>query len=278
MNQPCVSNLPFRHVPASRGVTWWGDGWRSFLRAPWAWLGLSLAFLAVTLVLQTLPMSGLLTQWLNLPLLALGAVFASVLQRRWWRARSITPVGLAADPDNEGALGESSRHWASRMGPLLVASLLVIALVVLAGLVVVLLAGGLFGFGLMRPQALEQLFREPAMAMAAGMGLRIGVGLLIGLLVLLVLFLASTLLWFVGTLVALGGVGPWDAIGLSVRAALHNIGALMVFTLLLIPFGILAMIPMGLGLLVLLPVLSGASYASFDDVFGASPEAAPELT
>ena len=269
--------LPYRHVPASRGVTWWGEGWRSFLRAPWAWLGLSLALLVGSLVLQMFPLGGVLIQWLNLPLFALGAVFASVLQRRWQRSTTITPSGQVVDPDNEGALGESSRQWGSRVGPLLLASLLVIALVLLAGFVLVLVAGGLFGFGLMRPAALEYLFNGSPMAIIAGMGLRMGAATLIALLVLLLLFLASALFWFVGTLVALGGMGPWAAVRLSARAALRNIGALVVFTLLLVPFGILAMIPMGLGLLVLLPVLSGASYASFDDVFGAPAAASPGL-
>ena len=268
----------FRHVPASRGVAWWGEGWHSFLRAPWAWLGLSLGLFVISMLLHLFPLGGVLTQWLNLPLFALGAVFASVLQRRWNDQRGITPPGQLAEPDNEGAFGESSRRWGSRLGPLMLASLLVLLLIVLAAVLLVLVFGALFGFGMFSPHAFEQLFQGSPGAMMAGMGMRIGMVMGLGLLVLLLLFLASAVFWFVGTLVALGGVGPWDAIRLSTRAALHNLGALLMFSLLLVPFGILAMIPMGLGLLVLLPVLSGASYASFDDVFGASPEAAPELT
>ena len=270
-------NQAFRHVPASRGVTWWGEGWRSFLRAPWAWLGLSLALFIISMLLHLFPLGGVLTQWLNLPLFALGAVFASVLQGRWNYQRGITPPGQVAEADNEGAFGESSRRWSSRLGPLMLASLLVLLLIVLAAVLLVLVFGAIFGFGMFSPEAFEQMFQGSPGAMMAGMGMRFGLVLGVGLLVVLLLFLASALFWFVGTLVALGGVGPWEAIRLSARAALHNIGALLVFSLLLVPFGILAMIPMGLGLLVLLPVLSGASYASFADVFGAPSRAAPEL-
>ena len=278
MTPPNFSQFSFRHVPASRGIGWWGEGWRSFLRAPWAWLGLSLGLLLISLLLRLFPMGGLLTQWLNLPLFALGAVFASVLQRRWRYQSGITPPGMVAEADNEGAFGESSRRWGARLGPLLLASLLVLLFIALAVLLLVLMLGALFGFGLFSPEALEHMFRGSPGAMMAGMGMRIGMVMGLGVVVLGLLLLASVLFWFVGTLVALGGVGPWNAIRLSARAALNNLGALLVFSLLLVPFGILAMIPMGLGLLVLLPVLSGASYASFDDVFGASPMAAPDLS
>ncbi len=263
-------DLPYRRVPASRGLAWWGQGWRSFLRAPWAWVGLSVALLVGSMLLHLLPLlGGLVAQWLAMPLFTLGAVFASVLRRRWQRARSITPEGLAAEADNEGALGESSQQWGARIGPLLLASLLVLvaagALVLLLGL----LLAALFGVGLLRLESIGHMMAASPAAVLAGVGMGAGALLLAALLVLLALFVCSVAFWFVGTLVALGGVAPWSAVRLSVRAAFANLGALLVFSILLIPFSILAMIPMGLGLLVLLPVISGASYASYDDVFAA---------
>ncbi len=263
-------DLPYRCVPASRGLAWWGQGWRSFLRAPWAWVGLSVLLLVGSMLLHLLPLlGGLVAQWLAMPLFTLGAVFASVLRRRWQRARSITPEGLAAEADNEGALGESSQQWGARIGPLLLASLLVLiaagALVLLLGL----LLAALFGVGLLRLESIGHMMAASPAAVLAGVGMGAGALLLAALVVLLALFVCSVAFWFVGTLVALGGVAPWDAVRLSVRAAFANLGALVVFSILLIPFSVLAMIPMGLGLLVLLPVISGASYASYDDVFAA---------
>lgn len=276
MIQDSLSQPAFRHVPVSRGMAWWVEGWRNFLRAPWAWLGLSLVLFVVSALLHLLPFGGVLSQWLTLPLFALGAVFASVLRQRWQQQRRITPPGQVAEPDNEGAFGESSRRWSARIGPLMAASLLVLLLIILACLLLALAFGLVFGFGLLSPQAVEQWFQGSPGAMMAGMGMRIGLMLGLGLCVLVLVFLASTLFWFVGTLVALAGLRPWAAIRLSARAAMHNIGAILVFSILLVPFSILAMIPMGLGMLVLLPVLSGASYASFDDVFGAGAEAPRE--
>ena len=271
MNPTVMQDLPYRHVSASRGLAWWRQGWRSFLRAPWAWVGLSVALLVGSMVLHMLPLGGAVAQWLAMPLFTLGAVFASVLRRRWARARSITPEGLAAEADNDGAFGESSKQWGSRLGSLLLASLIVLLAM---GVLVLLLALGLaalFGVGLLRLEAIGHMMEASPGAVLAGLGMGAGALLAAGMLVLLVLFLCSVAFWFVGTLVALGGVAPWVAVQLSVRAALANLGALLVFSVLLIPFTILAMIPLGMGMLVLLPVISGASYASYDDVFGAAP-------
>ena len=258
----------FRHVPAGHALDWWAEGWRAFRRAPLAWLGLSVALLVVLALASVLPLGGLLRQGLLAPLFALGAVFAALLQRRWRGAPRDLPAGLVAEAANEGALTESARLWAARIKPLLIASLLVLLLGGAFDLAFVALSATLLGVGLAGVGALSVL--------GGGVGLIAGAGALAGgmvmlmLLGLVALLIVNIAFWFVGTLVALGGVGPWDAIVLSLRAALANVGALALFSLLLVPAAMLALLPKGLGLLVLLPVLSAASYASFDDVFGAA--------
>ncbi len=269
MNAVPPSFPPYRRVPASHGASWWAQGWHSFMRAPWAWVGLTAALLAGGLILHLLPLGGALAQWLSMPLFTLGAVFASVLRRRWARARSITPEGLAVGADNEGAFGESSHQWSSRLGTLLVASLLVLLSILAVLLVVGLALSLIFGVGLLHMEAIGHMMEASPGAVMAGIGMGAGAMVLGALLVLVALLVCSVAFWFVGTLVALGGLGAWDAIRLSARAAFANLGALVVFTLLLFPLSIVATIPAGIGWLVLLPMISGASYASYDDVFGA---------
>ena len=239
----------FRHVPAGRALHWWAEGWLGFRRAPWAWLGLSVALLAVLAVLGLMPLGRMLAQWLSLPLFALGAVFAALLQQRRRGAPRDLPAELVAEVANDGAFADSARQWRARIKPLLLASILVVLLGGGFGIAFVALTATLFGVGLAGVGALA--------ALGGGVGL-------------IALFVVSIAFWFVGTLVALGGAEPWEAIVLSLRAALANLGALALFSLLLLPAAMLALLPMGLGLLVLLPVLSAASYASFDDVFGAA--------
>ena len=261
------ADIPFRRVPAGQALAWWGEGWKSFLRAPLSWTGMSLAMLVLLLVLRALPLGGLLSQWLSLPLFALGAVFAAFLHKRWTQARTITPQGIPVEPEVEGTFSESAQYWKTRIGSLLLASVLVLVLGGAFGAVLVLGLGALFGVGLASMGALSHLM-TPGAGMMAGVGAMAGGMFTLMLLALLAIFLVSVAFWFVNTLVVLGGVQPWDAIRLSFKAGFANFGAILLFTLLLIPIGFVAMIPFGLGLLVLLPVISGASYASYQDVFG----------
>ncbi len=265
------STRPYRHVPAGQALAWWGEGWRSFMRAPLPWVGLSIGLLIILLVLHALPLGGLLSQWLSLPLFALGAVYASFLRRRWAQARSITPQGMPVEPATEGALRDSTRLWKDRVGPLLLVSVLVLVLGGAFGALLVLGLGAVFGVGLASMGALLHGM-SPGLGMMTGLGAVASGVFTLMLLALLALFLLNVAFWFVNTLVTLGGATPWEAVALSFKAGFANFGALLLFTLLLIPIGFVAMIPMGLGLLVLLPVLSGASYASYQDVFGQAPD------
>jgi uncharacterized membrane protein len=259
--------LPYRRVPAGQAIVWWAEGWRTFLRAPLPWVGMTVALLVILVVLRALPLGSLLSQWLSLPLFALGAVFASFLRRRWVQAQTMTPQGMPVEPATEGTFEESAQLWRKRIRPLLVASVLVLVLGGAFGAVFVLGLGAMLGVGLASMGALSHVL-SPGAGMMAGMGAMAGGLFTLMLLALAALFLLNVAFWFVNTLVALGGVQPWDAIVLSAKAGFANVGALVLFTLLLIPISLIAMIPAGLGLLVLLPVLSGASYASYQDVFG----------
>ena len=258
----------FRHVPAGHALDWWAEGWRAFRRAPLAWLGLSVALLVVLALASVLPLGGLLRQGLLAPLFALGAVFAALLQRRWRGAPRDLPAELIAEVTNDGAFDESARLWRARIKPLLLASILVVLLGGVFGIAFVALAATLLGVGLAGVGALGAL--AGSAGLLAGAGAMAGAMATLTLLGLVALVVVSVAFWFVGTLVTLGGADAWEAIVLSLRAALANLGALALFSLLLVPATMLALLPKGLGLLVLLPVLSAASYASFDDVFGAA--------
>ncbi|OIQ78713.1 hypothetical protein GALL_395750 [mine drainage metagenome] len=262
----------FRHVPAGRALHWWAEGWRAFRRAPLAWLGLSVALVLMVAVLGVLPLGPLLVKWLLPPLFAFGAVFAASLQQRWRGAPRDLPAELIAEVTNDGAFDESARLWRARIKPLLLASILVVLLGGVFGIAFVALAATLLGVGLAGVGALGAL--AGSAGLLAGAGAMAGAMATLTLLGLVALVVVSVAFWFVGTLVTLGGADAWEAIVLSLRAALANVGALALFSLLLLPAAMLVLATMGLGVLVLLPVLSAASYASFDDVFGAA-EARP---
>ena len=102
----------------------------------------------------------------------------------------------------------------------------------------------------------------------SGAGLAAG-SLALGLLVWLILsVLLGMAFWFAPALVVLRGLAPIDAMKTSLGACLQNFVAFLVFGILSAVAGFVAMLPMGLGMIVLVPVMIGAAYASYLDVFG----------
>ncbi len=73
--------------------------------------------------------------------------------------------------------------------------------------------------------------------------------------------------WFAPILVAFHELAPLDALKLSFRACLHNILPFSVYALISMVLLILAVIPLGLGLLVLIPTMTASLYVSYRDIF-----------
>ena len=89
--------------------------------------------------------------------------------------------------------------------------------------------------------------------------------------VLLALILSIPLVmasWFAPALVYFRDQRPLKAMALSIKACNKNLLPFLVFGLLFLPLLFLALIPLGLGLLVMLPVMLISQYVSFLDVFG----------
>ena len=91
-----------------------------------------------------------------------------------------------------------------------------------------------------------------------------GVAILIGATLFSVLLMAMQ---FAPMLVIFGKMAPLPAMKASLRAFLRNMIPLTVYGLLLLPFAVLASLPMMLGWLVLLPVIITSLYAIYRDLF-----------
>ena len=61
---------------------------------------------------------------------------------------------------------------------------------------------------------------------------------------------------------------------MSLSACFGNLGAFTVLGVPIYVLSLLALLPLGLGMIVLVPVLAGTLYASYRDVFGGVPPAA----
>ena len=90
---------------------------------------------------------------------------------------------------------------------------------------------------------------------------------LAGLLVMVLSVPVIMATWFAPALVFFHHMKPVDAMKASFEAGVKNWLAMSIFGIILMIMAFFAMLPIGLGLLLLLPVFSGAVYASYRDIF-----------
>lgn len=234
-------------VEAGRGWGWIVEGWRLFAKAPGIWLVIMLIYFGINIVLSFIPFFGTLASALLGPVLAGGLLYGA--------------AELAQGRSLEiGHLFQGFRDQ-ERLGPLAVLGLLGLAGGVAVAVVMFFFMGG----GLMLGGVLDSTGTIiPPQTMT---GLFAGAGLIAFLLMLAIWVLLAMALWYGIPLVMLAGQYVWPAVQDSIAACWINMLPLLVFGLIYIVLAILAIIPMGLGLLVLGPVTVGAVYASYRDVF-----------
>lgn len=230
-----------RSVDASRGVAWFGGGWRIFAKNPGMWLLLTIMLVVLVIVLGVLPLGGLAVALLA-PVVGGGLLYG------------------AAELDAGRPL-EVAHLWQGFKDPTRLTPLLGLGAVTLAAGALSLLIAAVFMGGAMA--AIMAGDNDLAM-------INFGTaGLLALLLVLTVQLVATILVYFAVPLVMLRGVPATAAMRSSARACARNMLSLFVFSLVYFVVAAIASIPFGLGWLVLLPWSIGMLYCSYVDVYPA---------
>ena len=234
-----------RDLRMSRGPAWLAEGWRLFRGAPMAWIGLSVGWMVITLGLVLVPF--------------IGGVAANLLQPAFFAS-----FALAAVKQLSGGKIEMGELFAGFRRPL----------TPLINLGAILLVAELAIFFLM------SLLGLPGVGGAAGEAVTMAdyVGLLEGKEWILVVGFALTAmvkgaLWFAPALLAFHDISTAHAVRWSLFAALSNLGAMLAYGIVLMVIFLAALIPWGLGLLVVVPVMVASTFTGYRDVFEAS---APE--
>ena len=101
----------------------------------------------------------------------------------------------------------------------------------------------------------------------AGFGIAMGGMMLAALLVFVLSIPVIMATWFAPALVFLHDMQPIPAMKASFAAGVKNWVPMLVFGLILVVVLFFATLPAGLGFLLLVPVFSGAVYASYRDIF-----------
>lgn len=225
-----------QRVPAGNGIGWIGQGWNMFREAPGTWIGLSLTFLLVIMVIGMIP---LVNFFLNLIL----PVFIGGLM-----------MGCKAQEEGEELrVGHLFAAFSSHAGKLILVGLVYLVGIIAIMLVLAVVGGGI-GFG------------AAMMGSGAG-GASVAAMLIAGLLAMVLMVPLAMAVWYAPALVVFHDVAPLQAMKSSFFACLKNFMPFLVYSLVLVVLAILACLPIFLGWLVLIPVIQASVYASYKDMF-----------
>lgn len=226
-----------RGVAAAQGWTWISQGWGLFKQQPGAWILIVLLAGVIFVAVSLVPLVNWIVPYLLIPGMSAGVI-----------------LGCKALNDGERlAVSHLFAGFQARGGALLVVGLAAFLLYMMAAIPLVIVLGTRF---------ITLMAGDPTAFGDFGMDIIIGFLLTIGISV--PVYMA---LWFAPALVALNEVAPLAALRQSFGACLKNIVPFLLYGLIFLLLGILAVIPLGLGLLVLMPVFFATAYTSYRDIF-----------
>jgi len=227
-----------REVDAGACFDWLAQGWATFLAHPGIWLGCSVLVLVMLMAISIVPLFGQVAAHLLVPLFGAG-----MLQ-----------ICKTIANDGEPQIAELFVGFRQRAGQLvMVGVFLAIGMFGIAFLAFLLISGGVLGGAIS--------------GRVGGFGIAFGGVMLAGLLVLALSVPVVMATWFAPALVYFHGMQPLAAMKASFAAGAKNWLVMIIFGIFLVVAGFFAMLPVGLGLLLLLPVFSAAVYASYRDIF-----------
>lgn len=227
-----------REIDVGACFEWLRQGWVMFTDNPGAWIGSAVLLLVMLLSISIVPLFGQIAVNLLLPVFGAG-----LLQLCRHQADGKTPQ--IAD------LFAGFRHNA---GPLVMVGVIyATGIFGIAFLAFLLVTGGILG-GVVTGRV-------------AGMGVALGGVMLAGLLVMVLSIPVIMATWFAPALVYFHDMKPLDAMKASFAAGQKNWLPMSIFGVILMVAVFFAMLPLGLGLLLLLPIFCGAVYASYRDIF-----------
>ena len=230
-----------RVVPPGNAFDWLRQGWALFAANPGLWIGLTIVLLVIVLGVQIVPLVGTLAAHLLMPVLVAGLLL----------------VCRKIDEEERVQIDDLFAGFKQNAGPLVMVGVLYMVAMFAIVVIVVVVGGGSVAGGLLSAQP-------------AGLGVIFG-GLMLSLLLSLALSVPVVMaVWFAPALVFFNHMQPVEALKASFEACMKNVLAFLVYGLIVLVLAFFAALPVGLGFLVLIPVLAGSVYAAYRDVFVAN--------
>lgn len=230
-----------RKLTAGRGVAWFSEGWEIFKRAPGTWVLIFIVFALISLVFAIIPLGSLVTS-VAYPVVAAGLMIG---------CRELEEGGTL----RVGHLFEGFKKNAG--------NLFLVGVLYLVGAMAIGFIVGI-GAALMIPAFMGGTMPADGMSAVMRMAPVILLIVLIALALMLPLFMA---VWFAPALVVFHDEQPMAAMKASFKGCLRNFVPFLIYGIVGFGLAIVAMIPFGLGLLVLAPLVWASMYTGYRDIY-----------
>lgn len=231
-----------KRLPSGRGWFWIAEGFSLFAKSPGIWIVNMIIFFIITGIIALLP-------FISIANYILGPIFTGGLMR----GTHTLDTGGTYEV-NHLFVGFSEKG--SKLATL---GALQLGILILYGLALVILGLIFFGFAALLGQNGADADIDTVMTSVAFIAF-------IPLLFISLLLLGMAF-WLSPQLVMLHDLEAFAAIKMSFIGSWRNILPIVVFAIIIIIFMIIAMIPLGLGLLVMWPVFIAATYVAWKDIF-----------
>jgi uncharacterized membrane protein len=232
-----------RNVPPGHAMGWLKSGFGYFRGNPGAWIGVVILWFLISIVLSFIPLIGQLAFVVISPVITAGFM-------------------LGCRDQDEGEpfrVAHLFAGFSNNRNQLMLVGLLYLAASIVIGIVLFVVVGGAIFGAMMGGMADPETMSDPSGMMGS-----------LGIAMLLIMGLTIPLMmayWFAPALVSIEGMNAIPAMKYSFQACMKNIVPFLIYGLVLMVLMFIAIIPIGLGLLVLIPVMLGSIYASYRDLF-----------
>jgi len=236
------------HLQSRQGWEWIKQGYALFIKAPLLWIVLLFICIIAAVGISNVPVVGEPLVSLLTPAVLVGLMVGC---RALGQGEELELAHLFS------GFKQHTSQLVSLGGISLVTQFLILGLMMVTGgatLVGILMSS--------QPQT------DPNVMMQALAGA--GFAVLIGIVLFSLLMMAMQ---FAPMLVFFRNVPPLQAMKLSLRAFLNNVGPMLVYGLTFLFLAVLASLPMFLGWVVLLPIVFTSLYASYSDIFPPAKQA-----
>jgi hypothetical protein len=243
MNSESIPVMKIKAMSIDRGAGWLLEGFGYFKSSALNWIGACILLFVISIVISLVPFIGGVAVNILMPVFMAGLILGCHAQHQ---GGEFTVNHLFAGFSNNTA------------------QLIVLGLIYLLGMIVITIVALIMIFFMLGGLA----FLEHLESGNPDMILQNIRGIMLVFLVALMLYLPLLMAyWFAPALIVLNDVSPVDALIMSFKGCLANILPFLMYGIIGLVLSIIAVIPFGLGLLILGPMIIASIYIAYRDIF-----------